>query len=131
MYFLVNTVSGLIIFNYADYEPQRWHVTLLLIGFTLTMMVLNLGLRRVVNPLENIGGVLHVLLFVIIIVVLVTLSERSSSEFVFQTLTTESGWNNPGVAWSIGLLNTAYPISSFDSVLHMSMFCQKPIAAIS
>jgi hypothetical protein len=117
---LSNTASGLIIFNNPSYEPQRWHSTLLLIGFTLAMTAANFGLRKILNPLENIGGVLHVTLFVVIIAVLTSMSPRSSSKFVFNTLTTESGWNNPGVAWSIGLLTTAFPISSFDSVLHMS-----------
>lgn len=121
---LANTTSGLIIFNNPHYEPQRWHMTLLLIGYTLTMTVLNLGVRRVLNPLENIGGVLHILLFIAIVAILTSMSPRSSSKFVFNTLTTNSGWDNPGVAWSIGLLTTAYPISSFDSVLHMSRLSQ-------
>jgi amino acid transporter len=126
---LSNTASGLIIFNNPSYEPQRWHITLLLIGFTLAMTAANFGLRKILNPLENIGGVLHVILFVVIIAVLTSMSPRSSSKFVFNTLTTESGWNNPGVAWSIGLLTTAFPISSFDSVLHMSRsLCKHPTA---
>jgi hypothetical protein len=126
---LSNTASGLIIFNNPSYEPQRWHSTLLLIGFTLAMTAANFGLRKILNPLENIGGMLHVTLFVVIIAVLTSMSPRSSSKFVFNTLTTESGWNNPGVAWSIGLLTTAFPISSFDSVLHMSRSVCKYSAA--
>jgi hypothetical protein len=66
---LSNTASGLIIFNNPSYEPQRWHITLLLIGFTLAMTAANFGLRKILNPLENIGGVLHVILFVVIIAV--------------------------------------------------------------
>lgn len=116
---LSNTVSGLIIFNNPTYTPQRWHVTVLLIGFTLTLTVINFGLRRILNPLENIGGALHILLFIVVIAVLTSMSTYSSTEFVFRTLTRNSGWDNPGIAWSIGLLTTAFPISSFDSVLHM------------
>ncbi|OAL49105.1 amino acid transporter [Pyrenochaeta sp. DS3sAY3a] len=116
---LSNTVSGLIIFNNPTYTPQRWHVTVLLIGFTLTLTVINFGLRRILNPLENIGGALHILLFIVVITVLTSMSTFSSTEFVFRTLTRNSGWDNPGIAWSIGLLTTAFPISSFDSVLHM------------
>lgn len=117
---LSNTAYGLVIFNYPDYEPRPWHQTLLLIGFTLTLTVCNFGLRSVVNPLEKIGGVLHVVLFVVIVAVLTAMSPHSSNEFVFRTLTTQSGWDNPGIAWSIGLLTAVFPISSFDSVLHMS-----------
>lgn len=116
---LSNTAYGLVIFNYPDYEPRPWHQTLLLIGFTLTLTVCNFGLRSVVNPLEKIGGVLHVVLFVVIVAVLTAMSPHSSNEFVFRTLTTQSGWDNPGIAWSIGLLTAVFPISSFDSVLHM------------
>lgn len=118
---LSNTVYGLIIFNYPDYKPKAWHPTLILIGFTLTMTACNFALRSVVNPLEKIGGVLHVVFFVAITAVLVAISPHSTNEFVFKTLTTQGGWENAEIAWSIGLLTTMFPISSFDSVLHMSM----------
>ncbi|KAF2001658.1 amino acid transporter, partial [Amniculicola lignicola CBS 123094] len=117
--FVSNCISGLISFNSPTYVPQRWHATLILIACIMTFTVLNLALRKVINVLENVGGILQIMLFVSIVTVLLVLSKKSTPEFVFNTLTTESGWENPGVAWSIGLLTSAYPISSFDSVLHM------------
>jgi hypothetical protein len=93
------------------------------------MTALNFGLKRVINPLENISGVLHVVFFIIIVAVLTSTTSHRSTEFVFKTLRAESGWSNPGIAWSIGLLTTAYPISSFDSVLHMSTVVPKYFAA--
>ncbi|TVY88655.1 Choline transport protein [Lachnellula willkommii] len=52
---------------------------------------------------------------------MVTLSERSTTEFVFHELWTGlSGWTNPGVSFSLGILTVAFPITSFDGVLHMS-----------
>lgn len=115
-----NTLSGLIIFNSPTYEPKAWHSTVFLIAFLIVPLVLNLYLRRIINYLETIGGVFHVVFFVVIITTLCTLSKRSTPEYVFKTLHTDAGWDNPGVAFSIGMLATAYPISSFDGVLHMS-----------
>lgn len=83
-------------------------------------MLLNFVLRTIVNYLEIIGGILHVLFFIGIVTTLGALAKHSTPEFVFKTLHTDSGWNNPGVAFSIGMLSTAFPISSFDGVLHMS-----------
>jgi len=76
------------------------------------------------NTLEMIGGICHVLFFIVSIITLVVLAERSTSSFVFNNLWHDvSGWENPGVAFSLGLLTVTFPITSFDGVLHMSQFC--------
>jgi hypothetical protein len=78
------------------------------------------------NTLEMIGGICHALFFIVSIITLVVLAERSPADFVFNTLWHDlSGWDNPGVAFSIGLLTVTFPITSFDGVLHMSK-CSKP-----
>lgn len=119
---LGNMVSGLIVFNNPHYVPKGWHTTLIMWAFIFVPTVANLFLRRVLNTFETIGGVCHVLFFAAVIITLVTLAERSTAGFVFNTLTNDlSGWTNPGVAWSIGLLTVTFPITSFDGVLHMSM----------
>lgn len=118
--FMSNTLSGLIIFNSPSYEPKAWHSTVFLIAFLIVPLVLNLYLRKIINYLETIGGIFHVVFFVAIVATLCTLAKRSTPEYVFMTLHTDAGWENPGVAFSIGMLAVAYPISSFDGVLHMS-----------
>ena len=111
--YLANIVQGLAIFNYAGYEPQRWHATLVMWGFILVPVVWNFYFRRMLNTLEMIGGVCHAVFFVVSVVVLLVLAERSSPEFVFDTLTNDlSGWTNPCVAWGIGLTTVAFPMTS-------------------
>jgi amino acid transporter len=117
---MANTLSGLIIFNCPAYEPKAWHSTMFLIAFLLVPLVLNLYLRKIINYLETIGGIFHVVLFVAVIAILCTLAKRSTPEYVFMTLHTDAGWSNPGVAFSIGTLAVVYPISGVDGVLHMS-----------
>ena len=102
--FMSNTLSGLIIFNSPDYEPKAWHSTVFLIAFLLVPLVLNLYLRKIINYLETIGGIFHVILFVAIVATLCTLAKRSTPEYVFLTLHTDAGWTNPGIAFSIGML---------------------------
>ena len=115
-----NTMQYLIVFNNPNYEPKAWHATLFLIAFITIPVALNLALRKIINYLETIAGICHVMFFMGIIVTLCTLAKRSTPEFVFKTLHTGAGWTNPGVAFSIGLLGPAFSISSFDGVLHMS-----------
>lgn len=118
-----NTVQGLISFHKPDYVPQGWHATLFMYAFIVVPVLCNLALRRMLNTLETVGGIFHVLFFIVVIAVMATMSERSTPEFVFKTLTNDvSGWTNPGVSWCLGLLTTVFPITSFDGVLHMSKF---------
>ncbi|KAF7453360.1 hypothetical protein A1F99_006180 [Pyrenophora tritici-repentis] len=121
-----NTLSGLIIFNSPSYEPQPWHSTVFLIAFLVVPLVLNLYLRQIINYLETVGGIFHVVLFVAVVMTLCTLAKHGTPTYVFKTLHTDAGWVNPRVAFSIGMLATAYPISSFDGVLHMIEETKEP-----
>jgi amino acid transporter len=119
--YLANVVLGLAVFNYPDYEIQRWHTTMVMIAFTVVPVIANFYFRRLLTTLEMIGGIIHVVFFVVTIVVLVTLAERSTVGFVFNNLWTDiSGWTNPGIGFSLGILTVTFPITSFDGVLHMS-----------
>jgi len=110
--YLANVVQGLVIFNYPTYEPQRWHATMIMWAFIFVPVIWNLWFRRLLNTLEMVGGICHVVFFITAVVTLAVLARRSSTEFVFNTLTHDlSGWTNPTVAWSIGLLTVAFPIT--------------------
>lgn len=116
-------IQGLIAFGTNTYEPKAWHMTLLMWACILGCLICNLFLRKILNVMETITGFCHILFFIISIIILLTLAERSSSEFVFQTLTRDvSGWSNPGVAWSIGLLVPVLPLTGSDGVIHMSTY---------
>ena len=105
-------VQGLIIFNYPDtYEPRRWHGTLLSWAFIVFPVICNVYGRRLLAPLEIIGGICHLLFFICTVVILVVMAPRSTAEFVFTNRVSDiSGWTNPGVAWCIGLLSAAFPL---------------------
>jgi hypothetical protein len=111
--YLATIVEGLIIFNNESYVPQGWHSALIMWAFIVVPVVWNFWFRKLINPLEMIGGVCHVIFFFVSIITLVCLARRSTPEFVFNTLTNDqSGWTNPCVAWGIGLLTVTFPVTS-------------------
>jgi hypothetical protein len=90
-------------------------------GFVVVPVVWNFWFRRILNTLEIIGGICHVVFFIVSVITLVVLAKGSPASFVFNTLCHDlSGWNNPGVAFGIGFITVTFPITSFDGVLHMS-----------
>lgn len=118
---VANIITGLMVFNTDDYEAKRWHTAMFMWLFILIPVVLNLWFRKVLNTLESMGGILHILFFFVNIITLSVMARRSSVDFVFKTLTHDlSGWTNPGVAFGLGLLTMTFPIAGADGVLHMS-----------
>jgi hypothetical protein len=118
---IANVIIGLAIFNYDDYVPKRWHTTLLMWALILVPFIFNLWFRKLLASLELIGGIFHFLFFIVSIITLAVLAERSTPQFVFQDFTKGlSGWNNDGVTWGLGLLTITYAVNGFDGVLHMS-----------
>jgi amino acid transporter len=45
--------------------------------------------------------------------------KKTSAEYVFSNFTNETGWPD-GVAWILGLLQSALSLVGFDVILHMT-----------
>lgn len=45
---------------------------------------------------------------------------RNSAKFVFATFLNETGWDNNGIVWILGLLQSAYALVGYDVVAHLS-----------
>lgn len=101
-------IQGLAILNYPEYEPQRWHLTLIIIGMLVVEALMNMYTFWLIPWLELLAGIMHIGLFVIFLVVLVALAPRHSADYVFLTTTSVSGWNSTFVSWNIGLLTPAW-----------------------
>ena len=118
-------VQGLIALNDETYIPQGWHGTLLAYAILAIPLFANIFARRVLAPLEIMGGIVHIALFVVFVAVLVAMSPRSSSHFVFETtFTGQSGYSNAGAQWCIGLLSGAFPLSGMS---HNYILVQIPL----
>ena len=121
---LSNIVTSLAIFNNGDYVPERWHTSLIMIATLIVPFAFNLWFRKILNVIEITGGVLHICLFVIFVVILIVFGSRNSDDFVFKTLIWDlSGWNSKGVSFGLGMLPATFSLTGYDSVLHMSKIC--------
>jgi choline transport protein len=55
-------------------------------------------------------------------------STRNSAEYVFTSFLNEMGWDNDGVVWILGLLQSAYALVGYDVVAHLSKLGEKKMA---
>ncbi|KAF2463971.1 putative amino acid permease [Lindgomyces ingoldianus] len=114
-------IQGLIILNYPDtYTPEQWHGTLMYWAVTLVIVFINIFGIRFLPHIETLALILHVSFFFCILVPLVHLAPRSSSEFVFKSFANNGGWKSDGVSWCIGLLTSTYAFSGVDGASHMA-----------
>lgn len=109
---VANIIMGLVVFNNENYEPKAWHISLTMWALIAIIFVFNLWFKKLINIFEFLGGIFHIIFFISSVITLLVLAHRSEPGFVFNTLTTgQSGWNNPGVCWGIGLLTVTFSMT--------------------
>lgn len=101
-------LQGLASANYPDYVAKQWHLTLIIFAMLIIQALINMWAFFLIPWIELMAGVLHICLFVIFLVVLVTLAPRHSAEFVFLRTQSLSGWDNTFASWNIGLLTPTW-----------------------
>ncbi|RMD40950.1 hypothetical protein DV735_g4164, partial [Chaetothyriales sp. CBS 134920] len=90
-------------------------------AFLSIPVLCNVFARRILKAVEIVGGILHVVFFIVTVTTLAVMARRSTAEFVFtESWFGQSGWSNEGVQWCIGLLSITSVLTGFDSVLHLS-----------
>jgi choline transport protein len=114
---IANIITALAVFNYDSYTPKGWHTMLMMWALIIVPFIFNLWFRKLLNAFETVGGLCHFGFFVISIITLAVLAERSSNEFVFETLTHgQSGWENLGVTWGLGLLTITFSVNGKNDI---------------
>jgi choline transport protein len=91
----------------------------------LTFVVNIYGIRHL-PAFQLMGGICHVMLFLVLIVPLILLAPRSTPEFVFTEFMNEGGWSN-GISWCVGLLSVTFPfmgkqcLNELENTHHLSI----------
>lgn len=102
-------IQGLLTLNYPEYVRERWHGTMLYWAVLVVGFLVNLFAPRLLPHIENLMMALHVLFFFLIFVTILALSPtRNSAEFVFGEFQNNTGWGSDGIAWSLGMVTSAY-----------------------
>jgi len=113
-------ITGIIALLHPNYVLQRWHIFLIFEVWMLGAFLINTfgvrllpGINRAALTWSIIGVV------VISITCLACASPKyESAKFVFGGYVNEVGWNN-GIAWILGLLQSAFGLTGFDAVSHI------------
>lgn len=108
--------------------PKRWLLFVVYLGATLLLTLLNAGACRKDGHLPWFNNILGIqfgaLLIAFSMAMLISVAVHSDlhyqpAGFVFGQWINRTGWPD-GVVWFIGLLQGAYGLTAFDSVIHMS-----------
>jgi predicted tellurium resistance membrane protein TerC len=110
-------LQALIAENIPGYTPERWHLTLIMWALLISVGLMNMYTFWLIPWLELTAGIMHVVLFIIFMVVLVTLAPRHDSHFVFFTDSTQSGWDSKFVAFNLGMLAPAWGFIGMSRLL--------------
>ncbi|KAK3323115.1 GABA permease [Cercophora scortea] len=120
-FLIAGQLQGLVILNHDSYEPQRWHLTMIVIAVMTACMIFNTLLYRQLPILETIVLVLHVLgFFAILITLWATGTRTQSASDVFFTFTDGGGWGNTGLSCLVGILSPIFSLLGPDSSVHMA-----------
>ncbi|KAJ1326008.1 choline transport protein [Microdochium nivale] len=117
-----NIIQGVVVLNYPEYVPEKWHWYLIYVAVTLIAFSFNIFGGKFLPMLENCIMVLHVLFFAMILVSTLALGsgKYQPAEFVFTEFSNGTGWDSNFVAWGIGMVTSGYIMIGYDSAAHMS-----------
>ena len=113
-------IQGVAILNNPGYNAQRWHATLIMIGFAVLAAVINTYGKKLLPLWETLAGGFHVLFFFIILIALNVASEKAPNKTVWGTLINAGGWPSDGVSFCLGFVTPAFALAGVDAVVHMS-----------
>ncbi|RAH67844.1 choline transport protein [Aspergillus aculeatinus CBS 121060] len=86
-----------------DYEPEGWHVTLIMWGILLICAILNTWLGMILPVLEVFIGIVHVLGFFAVLIPIVYLGPKADARSVFVQTFNVGGWRDITLATFVGL----------------------------
>ncbi|SCV41395.1 related to HNM1-Choline permease [Fusarium fujikuroi] len=112
-------------FYIKSYSPVSWHYALVFQAINLALLLYNIFALAKARWTHNIGFILSLLMFLVILVVCLALSTKSSSKAVWTTFDNATGWP-AGVTFLTGLVTPASMYGGLDGVLHLAEECSRP-----
>ncbi|THC89174.1 hypothetical protein EYZ11_011375 [Aspergillus tanneri] len=120
LYFIGTEIEGMVVLAHSEYKSPRWHRTLLMWAVVLIPIVINIFARRMLAVIEVAAGIMHIVFMPVSVATMVILAPRNPNAFVWDNFVGSlTGWQNPGVVFSIGLLDVIAPLR-VDGVIRMA-----------
>ncbi|KAI5465059.1 amino acid/polyamine transporter I [Mariannaea sp. PMI_226] len=103
----------------GKYQPAAWQTYLIFLAVLSFGTAGNIWGNRILGRWNDLALYWSVLAVIIISIILLSTSEKTDAKHVFTEFTNETGWPD-GVAWILGLLQSALSLIGFDVVLHLT-----------
>ncbi|UPL01103.1 hypothetical protein LCI18_012037 [Fusarium solani-melongenae] len=97
----------------------QWSTYLIFLAILTFATIANIFGNRILGRWNDAALFWSVLGVIIIGIVLLAMSKKSDASFVFTNFDNQTGWSD-GMAWILGLLQSALSLIGFDVVLHMA-----------
>ncbi|KAH6684973.1 choline transport protein [Plectosphaerella plurivora] len=97
----------------------QWTTYLIFLAILTFSTAGNIWGNRILGKWNDFALAWSILGVIIISIVILSMHEKTSAEYVFTTFSNETGWSD-GMSWILGLLQSALSLIGFDVVLHMT-----------
>ncbi|KAI1085043.1 amino acid transporter [Whalleya microplaca] len=111
--------AAAVIASGGTYEIQAWRTYLIFLAIVTFTTGANIFGNRILGRWNDAALYWSLLGVVIISIVLLATSDKNDASFVFTDFQNENGWSD-GMAWILGLLQSALSLIGFDAALHMT-----------
>ncbi|KAF2114462.1 choline transport protein [Lophiotrema nucula] len=109
----------------GGYEIQPWKTYLIFVSILTYGTVVNLFGNRILGKYND-GALYHSIIAVIVIsITILATGDKTDADFVFTDFANETGWSD-GMAWILGLLQSALSLIGYDVVMHMTEEMPRP-----
>lgn len=104
-----------------DWVPERYHYVLVSIGFIVLFTLTNIFANKYHSG-STVGLLVYnvVAIGAIMIALLATAPKRNDAKFIFTEYNNDTGFSSHGYVFILGLLQSAYTFTGYDSVTHLA-----------
>ncbi|KAI1465941.1 amino acid transporter [Daldinia caldariorum] len=117
--------AAAVIASNGAYAIEQWRTYLIFLAIVTFTTGANIWGNRILGRWNDAALYWSLLGVVVISIVLLTTSDKNGADFVFAEFQNETGWSD-GMAWILGLLQSALSLIGFDAALHMTEEMPRP-----
>ncbi|KAI1380981.1 amino acid transporter [Hypoxylon crocopeplum] len=117
--------AAAVIASGGTYEIEAWRTYLIFLAILTFTTGANIWGNRILGRWNDAALYWSLLGVVIISIVLLATSDKKDAHYVFAEFQNETGWSD-GMAWIMGLLQSALSLIGFDAALHMTEEMPRP-----
>ncbi|KAI1100944.1 amino acid transporter [Jackrogersella minutella] len=111
--------AAAVVASNGTYTIEAWKTYLIFLAVVTFTTGANIWGNRILGRWNDAALYWSLLGVVIISIVLLATSEKNDARYVFTEFQNETGWSD-GMAWILGLLQSALSLIGFDAALHMT-----------